>query len=241
MGRYAIIFFLCLISLTGICQSGQFWATTPIKITAGGITQVQKASHGSSAASTTNSVTLSSTPVNGNLMLLIVDADATVNTPSGYTLVNSSVNTGALYVFYKVAGASESTTQTVTLTSSTSSALLYMEYNGVSVLDAHASTPTAAGSNTSAVCGPSGTTTAANELVVASIGLWEGSGQTFGPFTSWTNSFVQQADVASTVTSAREDLGVATRIVSATGTYSTTGSWTTSSNRTIDAIIATFK
>ncbi|MCH8984635.1 MAG: hypothetical protein IH943_11155 [Acidobacteria bacterium] len=90
---------------------------------------------------------------------------------------------------------------------------------------------------TSCSTGTTPTTTGADQLLIAGVGL---NGTSDGWANTWTNSFSQQSTVVSTGGSAvnRSASSTADRIVTATGTYETTESWTTSRN--CQAAIVTF-
>lgn len=237
MGRYAINILIGLLSVIGL--QAQIPNLPPLATNAGQLF-IQKATYGSSAAALTHTITLAKTPVQGDLMILCADADNTVSTPSGWTMQISSIHSGALYLFSKVAGASEPTSISVTLSGSTSCALGYVEFAGRSgTVDKTLATNGV--STTTLTCGPTATTTQASEVVIAAIGLWEGTGHTWGPFISFDHSFNMIIDISSTVTSAREDLGIAIALVTATGAYQSQGTWTTTATNTIDGVIATFK
>lgn len=78
-----------------------------------------------------HAITLPSTPTASNLLLLCVNSDTTVSTPSGWTLpTNGSfvVQQGA-YIFYKMAAGNE-TAVTVTTSGNFGTLVTYFEYSG---------------------------------------------------------------------------------------------------------------
>jgi len=202
------------------------------------ITNVQAAKYGSAAS---NSVTVSwtSTPTSGNLLVArAIGAAATdAGAISGWTLVSSArygATTGFVSIFVKVAGGSEGNV-TVTFTGSNPTRLVIEEWSSstgwaATPLDQSANTNNAGSTVTSRSTGTTGTTTVADELAVSVIG-W-GSAVTG---ISWSNSFT---DSFSQPTGSLT-FGGAHKTLSATGTVETTASWTTA--RLAGAAIATFK
>jgi len=202
------------------------------------ITNVQAAKYGSAAS---NSVTVSwtSTPTSGNLLVARAIGAAATDTGaiSGWTLVSSArygATTGFVSIFVKVAGGSEGNV-TVTFTGSNPTRLVIEEWSSstgwaATPLDQSANTNNAGSTVTSRSTGTTGTTTVADELAVSVIG-W-GSAVTG---ISWSNSFTASfSQPTGSLT-----FGGAHKTLSATGTVETTASWTTA--RLAGAAIATFK
>lgn len=135
---------------------------------------------------------------------------------------------GDLVIFYKIAGPGESKTVSLTWTSSTTTILILSEWTGISAspLDQSAKTDNQSG-NTSISTNTTPTTSQAKELLLSLVS----TGNTMGAH-SWNNGF-------SLLEGIDEILCGGYRIVSATGTYETTLSWTTT--RIAGACIATFK
>jgi hypothetical protein len=168
------------------------------------------------------SATFSSAVTQNNLLVAIVGVhdNLTIETPSGWLVAIKQSGSPGQAIFYKIAGASES--QTVNFSnivgSGTRLGLHIYEYNGVNTLDQ-------AGSNSgtgSSVSSGSINTTSANEAIIAGLVINEGT--TFGNAT-WTNSFTEQNDFSNGgQASFQSSYAGADRIVSATGTYSTTAS-----------------
>lgn len=179
------------------------------------------------AGSTRVSRTLSwpSRPTEGNLLI----AMGLTNTAGGFTMSdgwNLAIQTpGApqptALAFYKVAGPNEPSVVSLTNVDgiATNGALSVYEYAGLSnvesdVLDRFVSGAAPAGS-TSVSTGSTPVTTVSDELLIAAVDL----GAYGNPFlNTWTNSFSQRMNVSRHT--------VADRIVSATGAYETTESWT---------------
>jgi hypothetical protein len=168
----------------------------------------------------TVSATFSSAVTEGNLLVAIlgVREDQTIDTPSGWSVAIKQSGSPGQAIFYKIAGASES--QTVNFSnivgSGTRLGLHIYEYSGVNVLDQVGSS-TGTGSSVSS---GSINTTSANEAIIAGLVINEGT--SFGNAT-WTNSFTEQNDFSNGGTAVlQSSYAGADRIVSATGTYSTT-------------------
>lgn len=93
---------------------------------------VQLNTFGSSADGTSFNVTWLDTPIQGNMMIVLIACSyqGTVNTPTGWTLDASFTPNSNAYIFRKTAGASESTTTTFTTTASMSFCACNMEFSG---------------------------------------------------------------------------------------------------------------
>ena len=210
-----------------------------------GITQIQKKSYGSTAGSTTHAITLDSTPVNGDMLILGIVADDLFSSisGSGWSQAVQSLDNSSTYFYWKIAGASEPTTITVTIATATSCALGCMEYSGLTTVDKTANATGQNGSNAPISTGTTVTTTAANELVVGIAGMWGFTGTNGQNVTSWNNSFVSQCagNSGTDLTHPFIGLDMAVKVVSATGAYvgAATTNLSLSSNDT--GAIATFK
>lgn len=200
------------------------------------ISNVQAPKYGTAAS---NSVTVSwtSTPTSGNLLVARAVGVAATDggAISGWTSVDYArygSTTGYTSIFVKVAGGSEGSVQ-VTYTSATTTRLVIEEWSNSDGWDA---TPTDqythddSTSGTSKSTGTTGATTIADTLAVAVIG-WGGAVTGI----SWSNSFT--ADFEQPTGSLT--FAGAHKILSSTGTQETTASWTTT--RLAGAAIATFK
>jgi hypothetical protein len=174
------------------------------------------------------SATFTDAVTQNNLLVAIVGVrdNLTINTPSGWSVAIKQSGSPGQAIFYKIAGSSESqTVNFVNIISSSSRLGLHIyEYNGVNTLDQ-------AGSNTgtgSSVSSGSINTTSANEAII--VGLVINEGTSFGN-ASWTNSFTEQNDFLNGGSgSLKSSYSGADRIVSATGTYSTTATAAVSGN-----------
>lgn len=198
-------------------------------------TLVQSKSYTGTAASS-HSIVLDAGPTQGNLLVLAVVSDATVNTPSGWSVVNSAVDDTGTYMYTKDAGAGESATITVSPASSAALAMAVLEYSGMSASSLD-KTEKAIDQSTPCSTGTTATTTQGDEVLVGMVGVNQAASRTIS---SWSNSFTQQFSVATGSGSSHVRLGVALRTVSSTGTYETAA---TLSGAQINSsgIIGTFK
>jgi hypothetical protein len=201
--------------------------------------RVQAASIEGSAVSSVSTTFPASNTV-GNLIIAFVRASTTTQT---ITLTDSAGNTYSKAVsqtqttdghqtaiFY--ASNIKAGTNTVTATFSASNNHPYLaiyEYSGLSTLD---KTAAAQGATAAANSGATATTTSANELVFAGLGLPSSATQTVTAGSGFT---LEQQDTRSGGSrAASED-----RTVSATGAYS--GTFTLSSSTNWSCIVATFR
>lgn len=212
-----------------ICSSGKAAAAV-------GITQVQHNVKGSTASATSHNIVFGSPPTSGNVLILCVVSDTTVlpTPPTGWTTIQAAVGNSGTYMYWKTAGVSESSTVTVTISASDSCVLSIYEYSNITTLDQSAQL--VSGSNVTAV--PTGTTsatTAANELIVCLCGMDD-----VNTVTSWSNSIVTDQAAVTTGSVTNVSLTVGIKIVSATGTQTSTATVTGLSNNP-SGIIATFK
>lgn len=203
----------------------------------------QFATYGSVVDNTTHTITYTQTPVSGNLLVLVVNADAAITTPSGWTKNVTRTNGKETSMYSKVAGSSEPTNVTVTIGAATTCAMVAFEFTGRSgnldqVVAVNGSPPT-----NDMFIGTTPTTTQSNEIVIAAFGAGNNTGQTLGPFISWTNGFTQVAAVVTTSDDANGDLDLAVAIFDAhsTGTFSTTVSFTVEDGHVSNGIMATYK
>lgn len=197
----------------------------------------QDASGTSAAASV--AATYASTPTQNNLLVAAVWANVlTTNTTiTGWTLAVESVTgstaaNGSVALFYKVAGAGESTTVTANATGASVMRSQIYEYSGVatsSLTDGTSSANSGAttGMTQAAAAGGQLATTNANDLLLAA---WGFSGSSTAP--SVDSSFTIRQSTARLVSA---DL-----IVSSTGTYNPTLTWTTTALRS-GGVIAAFE
>ena len=207
-----------------------------------GIIQVQKVSAASAGDAASINATYGSAPTQDNLLVLVhhYRDDVTVTLPAGWTQAVALVSDkSTTTIAYRIAGVAEGTGVTVSVSRSKHQTLHIFEYSGIdtaSPLDKTASNPC---STPTASCssGTTATTSVADELVIAAIGLAGASGSWDD---TWTNAFTEQSTVESTGTSdERSASSIADRIVTTTGTFETTEGWTT--NHKAQGAIATFK
>jgi hypothetical protein len=208
------------------------------KVSAAAPAFVQKKAATTTADSTSLSATLTSGPIQNDLLIVVAGAyPATLTTPAGYTLVTSPVG---VYLWYKVAGASESPTVSVTGSVAGALELLVMEWSGMASpsLDQTANSPNdAAATHTTWTTGVTAATTQASELVIAAVGLYQpAAGNSYSP---WSAGYTAQADLEPTGSASLGAAGVASRVVAATGTQTATATWTKASYAA--GMIATFK
>lgn len=202
----------------------------------GTISNVQAAKYGSAAS---NAVTVSwtSTPTAGNLLIAraIGVAATDAGAITGWTQEKSAqygASTGHVAIFSKIAATGEGSV-TVTFTSATTARLVIEEwYNSDGWVggDATERVNNTGSTVTSRSTGTTGNTAMPDELAVSVIG-WGGAVTGI----SWSNSFTasfEQPTGSLTFAGAH-------KVLSATGTQETTASWTTS--RLAGAAIATFK
>lgn len=183
-------------------------------------TQVQKKKYGSVGDSTSHSIVLDGNPVQGNLLVVCIVSDAAVTVaPSGYTLAVFQTDFVDGNIYYKIAGAGESPTISITIGASTSTAMQAFEYSGMKAvpLDQVESRP-AQGVATTINTNTTPSTTQANELIfVAACLRFEPGTQTI---TAWDNGFTSENEAVTTASvNINLILNVATKTVSATGTY----------------------
>ena len=184
--------------------------------------------------------TFPSQPTQGNLLIAL----GFTNTTGGYTMTAgwqqalemSDAAQPTAVAFFKVAGASEPSTATLANVDGENSngALSIYEYSGLranqaEVLDRIAQNTAPSGS-TSVSTGTTAETRQANELLIAAIDLG-GFGNPF--LNAWTEGFTQQT------TNSTSRHAVADRVVSATGQFETTESWT--SGQAAKAMLLTFR
>jgi hypothetical protein len=208
-----------------------------------GATLVQKKGAQSSGSVASLSVTLDAPPTPGNLLVACCNSDATVATPSGFTLAVSAVNFQGLYIFYRVVQVGDGSSVAFAPSVADSVAGGVIEYSGLtsSPLDQTASNTTTTAA-TSLATGTTGTTSQANELLVVVVGPHSGSGHPWN-LISWSAGYtsqIQEPEGLANNADFSAACHIGDRIVSATGTYSATGTWTPASSNA-GAAIATFR
>jgi hypothetical protein len=189
------------------------------------VTEIQSGNN--SGSSTSASLTLAAAPTVGNLLVVyvgctIVAGDVTITMPVGWTQLQTKVTATKVRQtsFYKNAGASESATITATLTAARAWSVCVVEAHSTSAggwtVDKQASNN---GSSTSPSSGTTATTTQAEEYWTA--GFTSAINQNL---TSPTNSFT----VKEQKLWGSGGLAMLTRIVAATATASTGGTYASS-------------
>lgn len=175
------------------------------------------------ASSATSTATFDSSPTSGNLLIAVVayvSNSGFATTPTGWNQCSFSggITHGFVTIWYKVAGGGESSTVTFTVTTSAVGSIAIFEYSGLTAtpFDVGAQATTAFAS--SIASGTTATTAQADELLIAGVATPEVT-RTFS--NTWTNSFAR--------ISQHNRQEVASRVVSATDTYTTTEAWTTAS------------
>jgi hypothetical protein len=207
------------------------------------VTLVQKAGAQSAGNTTGLVVTLGSPPTAGNLLVAACNSDATVATPAGFTLAVSAVSGQGLYIFYRVVQSGDGSSVTFAPNVADSCAGGVLEYSGLTAtpLDQTASNTTGS-SASSLATGTTGTTSQADELIIVVVGPHAGNNHPW-VLQSWSAGYTSQIEEPNglaTVGSASSACHIGDRIVSATGTYSATGTWAPASSDA-GAAIATFK
>jgi hypothetical protein len=177
-------------------------------------------SFASTSSATSHSITVDNTPAQNNLMILTVVCDAYLTTYTGWT--NQTTTTGedwvGTYILSKVAGASESKTMTVSIGDSTGCTLGYYEITGATSVDKVAAAIGQGGSSNIST-GTTATTTAANEVVIAVVGLNVGNAD---DVSAWSNGFTQDYNVVTTNGGTQARGVSAHKVVTSTGAQTTT-------------------
>jgi hypothetical protein len=210
------------------------------------IALVQTATGDSGATGTTNSITitLGSTPVNGNTLILVSGTSA-----GSHAVISSIVQTGATWVkavnksvtldceIWYASNVSSAGTSIVVHYSATGlfGSAAAAEYSGLATSSVLDQTATNNGSSASPSTGTTATTTEASELWVGALASTAASAVTFS---SPTNGFTIEAQHTHG-SGGYVSIGLLDKIVSTTGTASTGA--TASASGTYSAAIATFK
>lgn len=175
--------------------------------------------------STTNTATFVTPATAGNLIVVICGAETgTITTPTGFTTAIYQTGSQAQGIYYKVSTGGEATLSCTT--SSSFSGIHIYEYSGMDTVSPLMTTGSATGTSNSPSSGLL-TTTAPNALLITGITI-----QGTTAFSAWSNSFTERYDgaISSGSPNSRHTFGGATRIVGATGTYSTTATAGASGN-----------
>ncbi|MFN2592949.1 MAG: hypothetical protein ABR532_08985 [Candidatus Dormibacteria bacterium] len=205
-------------------------------------TLVQKKGAQTGASSASLDVTLDAPPTAGNLLVAAANSDATVATPTGFTLAVSAVNQQGLYIWYRVVQGGDSATVTFVPSVSDSVAAGVLEYSGLtaSPLDKTASNTTASGGTSAIATGTTAAVSQNAELVIACAGPHSALNGT-GPWTlsSWTAGYASQIAEAAGLGAERAGCFVADQTISSGGTQTATATFTSSFDNA-GAAIATF-
>lgn len=171
-----------------------------------------------SATGTSVTVTLGSAPVAGERLIAVVEhTDDYPNTPSGWTLVDSSAITGVTSMFTKVASGSEGTSLVFTAPTSGAMSARVMRYTGLGAVHSEAAN---SAEGTNQILFGNLITTDPDVFVVAGAGLHSSTALPASDVT-WNSSFTPvAADVKSPSGTKLSMLGVATRTLTSAGTLS---------------------
>jgi hypothetical protein len=191
-------------------------------------TIVQSAEGTSTSATTTAS--FSTTPTNGNVIILAFAADDYNGTPnSGWTqstgMEQQTYHGG--YIWWKVASGGSNSFQ-YTVGSATNSSWVLLEVSGLDAAPYDISAGQCTNSSDGSYTTPSITPTAGDRLLLAAIGSSNNSGDMSADLTGWTNSFTHiRSSGPVSASGTRDSIGVASRDVTANGStgYSTGASF----------------
>lgn len=183
------------------------------------------------------------TPTAGNLLVITLNIDVTMSTPSTWTAGPSVVDDNAAYLFYKVSAGNESTIAPTY--ASTNAVITACEYSGATAtpFDVQNSSTIAAtpGTTTTSV---SLTTTAAGDLVFAAACLYDFNAafQPAPTAPSWTNSFANVLNQDVNPSAARHACTLVAELTAgAAGAYATAASWSSASMEARHQLSIAFK
>jgi hypothetical protein len=206
--------------------------------------QVKYADSGSATVAS-QSVTLDAAATAGNLLVVAANSDATITTPSGYSLGEQAVNAAGLYLFFKIASGGE-TGVTCTPSVTDTIAVTMLEYSGItasSPLDVTAtSNAQGVGGAGPVSAGTTATLAQAVELVVAVTGPHSFTNLSIPTSPTWTNGYTSRAAGGTGYATGAQNsaLFVADLVTSGTAGQTTATSWTNSA-QDWGAVIVTFK
>lgn len=200
---------------------------------------VQSGSYNSTSDGTSHSLTLGSTPVSGNLLIVAANSLTGNPTPSGYSVADRIVTNTDTVIFYKIAGVSESPTVTFTFGAAVPMNIVALEYSGVlaSPLDVTANSDSGA-SSTSVPSGTTAATSQAAEMAVAIFGIVSGGAPAASSYSNGFAEVIQGVTTGSVLANVR--LAVVSKTLAATGAQSSTAT-TASATSNAAGVIATFK
>jgi hypothetical protein len=197
---------------------------------------------GITSGGTSVTATYSTTPVAGNLLVAIHASRGEIGAMTGWSTARSSTSNdgGGIVIYYKIAQPNESVSVIATTVGSRHQTLAIFEYAGISVVtpvDVSQVNNSSTNTVTTLSTGTTPTTTESNTLLIGALST-EGSA-TFA--NTWINSFVQTSNLNTVAANPaqRTDSTSAERIVTSTGAYTTTETWST--NRRAAGVIVAFK
>jgi hypothetical protein len=234
------------------CATATAAADNATASTVGAFSVVQDwvfADTGTATSPTNVTVNLGVAATAGTTLLAAVNSDATVSTPSGWTLIASSIHNAGCYLFAKLAAGGE-TGITVTPDVAAATCVGIVELTGMSganiaaQTDVTATNGSAAGSTTRST-GTTATSTSADEYAVALWGYSASQGiYPAGGANKWsgqTNSFTEKGDQGTTKsTGTNVGLCVAVRVLTSTVTVESTAG-TGSDAPPSESLVATFR
>lgn len=201
-----------------------------------GIQEIQQVTYATSAVGTSHVINWSPTPTDGNLLAACIVSDNTVTTPAGWTQAVDASDFSVNRIIYKVASGEGATTTVAT--GSGHVAIVAFEFAGTATTTPLDQTASAAGQGQNVSTGTTASTTVAQAIALACVGI---SGGTPTVGSGWNNSFVQQADNVTTGTGTLVRAVVATKLLSATGTVTTTLGLSGAGNGHNGGMVAVFK
>jgi hypothetical protein len=182
---------------------------------------------------TSVSVSYTAATTANNLLVAICGSstNGTITGPSGFSSAINQAGTPSQGIFYKIAAGTE-TSITCSVAASSRLGIHIYEYSGIDTTTPYHNSNFATGTSATASSG-SVVTTNANTLLVAGLMADNGNG-----FTTWANTFSARNSFSNGgAASSRQSYGGADRMVTATGTYSTSA---TTSNSAWRGQIAAF-
>lgn len=181
----------------------------------------------SSTNSLVNTFPFGQSATTGNMLILTYSATAnpgTVTTPSGYTLIDSSISgtTAYTYTFYKVSTGGETSVTVATGNTVTGLSKLYEigNFTGTATYDVASKNTTAGATSLSTDSGGTGPTNTGNPAMA--IAVWQAN-NTMGATVSFSNSFQEQREATQQGTTRW-----AAKPLSSNAAVITTNTWTTS-------------
>jgi len=194
------------------------------------------------------SVTFNAAPTPGNLLILVASSGTTLTTPAGWVRDVNVVNDLQTSIYSKISNGTETTITISTIAGNATGQLVAIEWPSTyTTIDKIATGAGSASDHTFLNFGTTATTTAANEILIAAGGLNLASptGST-KPSVSWSNSFTELSHEGAINGSGppySQMLGVAFRVVTSTGTFTTTWTFTNpgATVGTWNAALATYK